>query len=87
MRAHFRGQSSRFERPLAVTDNGQDLPLEILKNNQAGMTAIKARIDKLEAGMRPDRRNVAGLLLTMRATAGDFAPPSKTARQRPPTLQ
>ena len=30
------------------------------------------RFDRLEAGMRKDRRNVAGMLVMMRATAGDF---------------
>ena len=30
------------------------------------------RFDRLEAEMRKDRRNVAGMLVMMRATAGDF---------------
>jgi chromosome segregation ATPase len=33
---------------------------------------LEARFDQLEAGMRKDRRNVAGMLVMMRATAGDF---------------
>jgi uncharacterized protein YceH (UPF0502 family) len=33
---------------------------------------LSGRFDHLEAAMRKDRRNVAGMLVMMRATAGDF---------------
>jgi BMFP domain-containing protein YqiC len=33
---------------------------------------LEARIDRLDLGMREDRRIAAGMLMMMRATAGDF---------------
>jgi phage-related minor tail protein len=70
----------------AVADNVQDVSLEILKGIQAGIAALDGKIgrvehqvseltgrfDQLEAALRKDRRNVAGMLVMMRATAGDF---------------
>lgn len=59
-----------------MPDNVEDATLEILKNIQASIAQFRAettaRLDRLEAGMRKDRRNVAGMLVLMRATAGDF---------------
>lgn len=62
-----------------MTNNVQDVTLEILKNIQTGVAEINTRFDQLETrfdqietGMRKDRRNVAGMLVMMRATAGDF---------------
>ena len=62
-----------------MSDNVQSVTLEILKSIQAGIVQLNERfdwldqrIDALDAGMRKDRRNVAGMLIMMRATAGDF---------------
>jgi uncharacterized protein YukE len=62
-----------------VAENVQNVTLEILKNIQSGITEIHGRLDRLDArieevatGMRKDRRNVAGILVMMRATAGEF---------------
>jgi hypothetical protein len=59
-----------------VADNVQEITLDILKNIQADIAQFRAetneRLDKLEAGMRKDRRNVAGMLVLMRSVAGEF---------------
>jgi uncharacterized protein YceH (UPF0502 family) len=55
-----------------VTDNVDGVTLEILKAIQASITKLNERFEHLEAGLRKDRRNLAGMLVMMRATAGDF---------------
>lgn len=66
-----------------MSDNVENATIEILKVIQASLaqlhldtTAFRAetvaRFDSLEAGLRTDRRNAAGMLVMMRATAGDF---------------
>ena len=62
-----------------MPDNVDNITLDILKNIQASIAklnerfdAMIERFDHLEAGLRKDRRNVAGMLVMMRATAGDF---------------
>ena len=59
-----------------MPDKVENATLEILKNIQASIAQFRAettaRLDRIEAGMRKDRRNVAGMLVLMRATAGDF---------------
>ncbi len=63
--------------------NVENAPIEILKGIQGSIAQLRtetlARFDKLETqlgrfdtGLRKDRRNVAGMLVMMRATAGDF---------------
>jgi uncharacterized small protein (DUF1192 family) len=49
-----------------------NLTLEILKSIQASIADLNRRFDRLEASLRKDRRNSAGMLVMMRATAGDF---------------
>lgn len=67
-------------------DNVENATFEILKGIQASLAQVLARFDNLEArmgnfemrmegletGMRKDRRNAAGMLVLMVATAGDF---------------
>ncbi|MCJ2060738.1 hypothetical protein MKL09_29985 [Methylobacterium sp. J-048] len=36
------------------------------------MDRFEAQIERLDTSMRKDRRNAAGMLVMMRATAGDF---------------
>jgi hypothetical protein len=55
-----------------VAENVDDVTLENLKGIQASIAKLNERFDHLEAGLRKDRRNVAGMLVMMRATAGDF---------------
>jgi hypothetical protein len=62
-----------------VASNVGDATFEILKGIQASIATLNERVgefgerfDRLEAEMRKDRRNVAGMLVMMRATAGDF---------------
>ncbi len=55
-----------------MPNNADDVTLEILKSIQATISNLTDRFDRLEAALRKDRRNVAGMLVMMRATAGDF---------------
>ena len=66
-----------------MANNVEDATHQILKGIQASIATLHERVSKLnddfgqrfdhlEAAMRKDRRNVAGMLVMMRATAGDF---------------
>jgi hypothetical protein len=66
-----------------MSDNVENATFEILKGIQASLADLRvetvtrfdrleARIDRLDLGLRKDRRNAAGRLVMMRATAGDF---------------
>ncbi len=59
-----------------MPDNVESATFEILKSIQASIADLAEqtarRFDQLETNMRKDRRNVAGMLVMMRATAGDF---------------
>ncbi len=66
-----------------MTDNIENATFEILKNIQASIGQLRAenndrfgqlekRLDQIDAGMRKDRRNVAGMLVMMRSVAGEF---------------
>ena len=55
-----------------MASNVENATLEILKNIQASIVKLNERFDKLEVGLKRDRRNSAGMLVMMRATAGDF---------------
>ncbi len=59
-----------------MAENVQDVTFEISKAVQATLVEFRSevneRLDRLEAGMRKDRRNAAGMLVMTRATAGDF---------------
>ncbi|MCJ2090740.1 hypothetical protein MKK88_32865 [Methylobacterium sp. E-005] len=61
----------------------ENATIEILKGIQASLAQLRsdttalraetgARFDSLAAGLPKDRRNAAGMLVMMRATAGDF---------------
>ena len=64
-------------------DGVENATFEILKGIPASIARLRdeavsrfdrleARIDRLDLGIRKDRRNAAGMLVMMRATAGDF---------------
>jgi uncharacterized protein YceH (UPF0502 family) len=69
-----------------VANNVESATFEILKGIQTSIATLSERVgrldervgelgerfDRLETEMRKDRRNVAGMLVMMRATAGDF---------------
>ena len=55
-----------------MADNVENATFDILKSIQAAIPETNARLERLEAGLRKDRRNSAGMLVMMRATAGDF---------------
>ena len=55
-----------------MASNVEDVTLDILKNIQTSISKLDERFDQLETALRRDRRNVAGMLVMMRATAGDF---------------
>jgi uncharacterized protein YukE len=62
-----------------MTDNVQDAMLEILKRIQADVGDVKSRVGRVEteiaevqSTLRKMRRDQAGMLVMMRATAGDF---------------
>jgi len=61
----------------------ENATFEILKGIQASIASLRdemvsrfdkleARVDRLDLGLRKDRRNAAGMLVMMRATPGDF---------------
>jgi hypothetical protein len=55
-----------------MSDNVQSATLDILKKIQADIGGIKDRLDRIEDINRKQRRDSAGMLVMMRATAGDF---------------
>lgn len=55
-----------------MPNNVDDVTHEILKSIQASIATLTERFDRLEAALRKDRRDVSGMLVIMRATAGDF---------------
>ena len=59
-----------------MPEHVQDVTLEILKNIQAELSSFRSetndRFERLETVMRKHRRDGAGMLVMMRATAGDF---------------
>ena len=73
-------------RPDATGDGVEIATSEILTGARAGVAHLRAgtatrfdslgaRIDRLNLGMRPDRRNAAGMGVTMRAAAGASVSP------------
>ncbi len=55
-----------------MVDNVQNAVLDILKSIQAKLLEHDQRFDRLEEIVRKQRRDSAGMLVMMRATAGDF---------------
>jgi hypothetical protein len=59
-----------------MCDNTHNLTLDVLKQIQAEMaalrTSVELRFDRIEEINRKQRRDSAGMLVMMRATAGDF---------------
>ena len=59
-----------------MADNVQDATSEILKGIQTSIADLRrdmtGRFEHLEDGIRKERRNSAGALVMMRATAGFF---------------
>jgi hypothetical protein len=59
-----------------MSDNVQSALLDILKKMQAESVdfrrSVEGRLDRIEELNRKQRRDSAGMLVMMRATAGDF---------------
>ena len=59
-----------------MADNVQNATHEIMKSIQASIAELRADmtqlLEKIEDGIRKERRNSAGTLVMMRATAGYF---------------
>ena len=55
-----------------MTNNVQNVMLDILKKIQDKLSEHDKRFDQLEEIVRKQRRDSAGMLVMMRATAGDF---------------
>ena len=62
-----------------MSDNVQSATLEVLKRIQEKLgehderfDQIDKRLDRFEELMRKNRRDIAGMLVMMKATAGDF---------------
>lgn len=76
-----------------MADNVQDATFEILTGIQASIADVRGTIDelrvemvnrfeKVEDGLRKERRNNAGTLVMMRATAGFFEERMKRLEER-----
>ena len=55
-----------------MADNVQNAVLDILRKIQDKLAEHDKRFDRLEEIVRKQRRDSAGMLVMMRATAGDF---------------
>lgn len=59
-----------------MSDNTHNLTLDVLKRIQSDIgefrQSIETRLERLEEINRKQRRDSAGMLVMMRATAGDF---------------
>ncbi len=55
-----------------MSDNIHSLTLDVLKQIQSGFAEMRDRLDRIEEINRKQRRDSAGMLVMMRATAGDF---------------
>jgi polyhydroxyalkanoate synthesis regulator phasin len=55
-----------------MSDNTHNLTLDVLKQIQSGFAEMRDRLDRIEEINRKQRRDSAGMLVMMRATAGDF---------------
>ncbi|MCJ2133238.1 hypothetical protein MKK69_04015 [Methylobacterium sp. J-026] len=84
-----------------MRDTVESATFEILTGIQASLAQVPVRSDRLEtrmgncetrregleAGLRNDRRNAAGMPLMMRATAGDFAARVSEVEERVAALE
>jgi hypothetical protein len=55
-----------------MSDKVHLLTLDVLKQLQGGFAEMRDRLDRIEEINRKQRRDSAGMLVMMRATAGDF---------------
>ena len=74
-----------------MTENVENLTLEILKSIQADLAGFRAdtseRFERLEGSLRKQRRGAAGMLVMMQATAGDFDERVKDVEERVAALE
>jgi hypothetical protein len=55
-----------------MADTVTDLVLPILVKLQEGQARLEQRLDQIDETLKKHRRDSAGMLVMMRATAGDF---------------
>jgi hypothetical protein len=55
-----------------MSDIVHNLTLDVLKQLQSGFSEMRERLERIEEINRKQRRDSAGMLVMMRATAGDF---------------
>ena len=67
----------RYDTPMA--DNAESMTLEVLKSIQASIADLRQRMERVEATVvetagivKKQRRDIAGILVIMKATVGDF---------------
>jgi hypothetical protein len=70
-----------------MSDNVHSLTLDVLKQLQSGFSEMRERLDRIENISRKHRRDSAGTLVMMRATAGDFDARVSEIEERVATLE
>jgi glycine cleavage system pyridoxal-binding protein P len=70
-----------------MSDNVHSLTLDVLKQLQSGFAEMRDRLDRIEDISRKHRRDSAGTLVMMRATAGDFDARVSEIEERIATLE
>jgi hypothetical protein len=70
-----------------MSDNVHGLTLDVLKQLQSGFAEMRDRLDRIEDISRKHRRDSAGTLVMMRATAGDFDARVSEIEERVATLE
>ncbi len=74
-----------------MPDKVQDVTLDILKSIQADIASFRAeateRFERIEKILRDQRRNSAGMLVMMQATAGAFDERVKDIEERVAALE
>lgn len=70
-----------------MTENVENAIFEILKSIQAKLADHDQRFERLEDLMRKQRRDMAGILVVGKATAGTFAEDIAAVKQRIDALE
>lgn len=70
-----------------MTEQTENLILEILKNIQAKLADHDRRFANIEDMMRKQRRDMAGILVVGKATAGTFAEDIAAVKKRIDALE
>ena len=55
-----------------MTENVESMILEVLKSIQGRLGALEQKVDHIATIVQKQRRDIAGILVMMKATVGDF---------------